>query len=630
MKKVVDQTVSVSLGIAVLVLALAIMPSVVNAYEPGMHPYIAEEAKMMYESEVGEFPALDRDFNLVKEGSMHEDEVDHIWGHEGLYVTCSHFWDPDIANLSENNDFAGTPVGNAYMKANELLDGAFEFHTAQDYVNWWEYFGHITHLIGDMTVPAHTHIDSHDFESFEKCWILNNDKFREFTHTDAEIAGGLVDIPEGRIQFILAHEAQGGGYGLGYDPRMYAKLYYLMYTTAQVGDWFPSDDGSGDNDDRHTWMDYSNFPGTPRTADDLDNNWWYQSDEMTYYCDNSDGDFTRIAQTSFVHSIRGVASLYLAFRDAFDGICPTTTAALTYSQPPPYSDWTNGPVTITLSAQDDISTRHISQVYETYWGKFELLYTEPIFVSEEGIHEIKYFSMDWFGNKEPKNTATVKIDMTPPEITFPDLNPNYLTSDNFIATWVATDALSGVHGEYALLDGQMVTKEQVIDLSQLAGKHRLEVYAEDEAGNLQYAFYDFEVWIDADGWCFSVLINNKTRGNAMSCVVEFPAPYDVGLIDLTTSTLAVKGTLNLTQSDPIIGETAELPTQLLTGVGYHDWDLIPDRMLQFAKNQFVVALAGQTGNIESIISGGLLPNEPSEQPRFIANVTVPVFKSTKK
>jgi hypothetical protein len=130
-----------------------------------------------------------------------------------------------------------------------------------------------------------------------------------------------------------------------------------------------------------------------------------------------------------------------------------------------------------------------------------------------------------------------------------------------------------------------------------------------------------------DGWCFSVLINNKTKGSAMFCVVEFPAPYDVGLIDLTTSTLAVKGTLDLTQSDPIIGETAELQTQLLTGVGDHDLDGIPDRMLQFTKDQFVAALAGQTGNIMSIISGNLLQDE---QPRFIANVTVPVFKSTKK
>ena len=51
------------------------------------------------------------------------------------------------------------------------------------------------------------------------------------------------------------------------------------------------------------------------------------SDEMTYYCSNSDGDFTNIANTAFVHSIRGVASLYLAFRDAFDGICPTTTVS---------------------------------------------------------------------------------------------------------------------------------------------------------------------------------------------------------------------------------------------------------------------------------------------------------------
>lgn len=624
MKTVVGQILTVLLLIASFVIVPAVVPSVTYAYEPGVHDYIAREAKKLYEFKVGPFPELDLHFEFVADGARHEDYIDHIWGHSGDYVTCTHFWDPDSWNLSKNNSFMGTPCGNAYMKANELLDRSYSAFYSQQHYEWWEYFGHITHLIGDMTVPAHTHIDVHVFDSYEKCWILHDYKYTKFTATEA---GGLIEIPDDRIQYIFDHDAQGGGYGLAYDPWMYAKLYYLMYTAAQTADWFPSDDYDGNSDDRHGWMDYSTFPAKPRTKADLDGNWWYDAGEMTYYCSNHDGDFTRIAETCFVHAIRAVASLYLAFRDSFDGMSPVTTDSLQYTNPPPYTDWTNDSVTITLSAQDNTSTRHVSGVYETYWGKFFLPYVDPIFVSDEGIHDIQYYSMDWFGNEEPIQTVTVKIDRTPPVITFPDLKPNYRTSEPFIATWVATDELSGVFGEYALLDGQVVTKGQVIDLSLLAGSHRLEVYAEDEAGNLQYAFYDFEVWIHADGWCYSVLVNDKTKGRTLSCVVEFPIPYDIGLVDLSSSALAVKGTLDLMQGDPIVGETAVLPAMRFTGVGDHDLDGIPDRMLQFRKDHFVTALGGQTGDIPSIISGGLLPGG---QPRFIAEVIVPVFKSSKK
>ena len=113
----------------------------------------------------------------------------------------------------------------------------------------------------------------------------------------------------------------------------------------------------------------------------------------------------------------------------------------------------------------------------------------------------------------------------------------------------------------------------------------------------------------------------------MSCVVEFPAPYNVRLIALKTSTLAVKGTLDLTKSDPVVGQTAVLQGQLLGGVGDNDRNGIRDRKIQFRKDYFVKALGGQVGNIPSVVSGGLLPNG---QPRFIAPVTVPVFKSSKK
>ena len=95
---------------------------------------------------------------------------------------------------------------------------------------------------------------------------------------------------------------------------------------------------------------------------------------------------------------------------------------------------------------------------------------------------------------------------------------------------------------------------------------------------------------------------------------------------MTTCTVAVKGTLDLTQSDPVVGATAVLPAESMTGVGDSDGDHIRDRMLRFNKDQFVAALGGQVGDMSAVVSGGLLPNG---MPRFLGVMTVPVFSPPK-
>jgi hypothetical protein len=231
-------------------------------------------------------------------------------------------------------------------------------------------------------------------------------------------------------------------------------------------------------------------------------------------------------------------------------------------------------------------------------------------------------SVDMCGNVEDDHDILIWVDCTPPEVTFPDLRPNYLTSETFTATWVASDATSGIASVEAYFDGVPVTDGQVFDLSLMAGVHTLRVVATDNATNVTDVTYTFEVWIGADSWAMPINLNDKTKGKGMVVVVEFPMPYDVGLIDLTTCTLSVKGTLDLTESDPIVGETAVLHGDLLTGVGDHDEDGIPDRMIRFNKEQFAAALGGQTGDVPAVVSGGLLPNG---SPRFLAPLTVPVF-----
>ena len=190
-------------------------------------------------------------------------------------------------------------------------------------------------------------------------------------------------------------------------------------------------------------------------------------------------------------------------------------------------------------------------------------------IAEDGKHTVNCLSTDMIGNVDTKDIQ-VWFDGTPPEVAFPDLRPNYLTSENFVATWVASDATSGLKSVTAYLDGNLVTKGQVFNLSLMAGLHTLRVIAYDNADNVRDVSYNFEVWIIAKGWSFSVIVNDKTEGNAMSCVVEFPAPYNVGLVSLQTSTLAVKGTLDLTKSNPVVGQTAVLQAQLLGGVGDND------------------------------------------------------------
>ena len=167
-----------------------------------------------------------------------------------------------------------------------------------------------------------------------------------------------------------------------------------------------------------------------------------------------------------------------------------------------------------------------------------------------------------------------------------------------------------------------MTKGQVIDLAEMAGEHWLRVIAYDVAGNYADVFYYFEVFIDADAWAKPVLIGDKTKGKGMFCAVEFPAPYDVSLIDMNTCTLVVGGTLDLTASDPVVGGSDELQAERMTGVGDADGDHVRDRMLRFDKAQFVAALAGQVGDIQSVVRGGLLPDG---MPRFLGVVTVPVF-----
>jgi hypothetical protein len=230
-----------------------------------------------------------------------------------------------------------------------------------------------------------------------------------------------------------------------------------------------------------------------------------------------------------------------------------------------------------------------------------------------------------FGNVE-RNDIEIALDLTPPEVSFPDMRPNYLTSQDLLASWEATDALSGVDSTVAYLDGVLVGNGELVDLALEAGRHTLEVYAYDVAGNMAYATYEFEVWIDATASSKPIKLNDKTSGGGMYVDVQFPAPYDVGALDPATQRLSVLGHVDLLLTPPVGGATAVLPGTNLSGVGDHNGDDIADRGIRFDKAAFATALGGQTGDIGSVVWGSL---NTEGSPRYIATVMTTVFKAPK-
>ncbi len=110
----------------------------------------------------------------------------------------------------------------------------------------WEVIGRITHLLGDMGVPAHAHNDIHPpfWWNNEPADIFEEEMARAYTgwdHTDAAEQGHYLD----------ALQAAGGS--------VERAAHFLLYTTNQVADRFPSNDVNGDGLYETVWdgVDYS-------------------------------------------------------------------------------------------------------------------------------------------------------------------------------------------------------------------------------------------------------------------------------------------------------------------------------------------------------------------------------------
>lgn len=159
-------------------------------------------------------------------------------GHKGIYINGNALanesvcvpLDRDGLFISYNSLFDFYNTGTYYVEGFQLF--GFNFWTTcgpftlskdkRDFIVW-EILGRVTHLLGDMGVPAHVHNDEHPIWDGYEDGYMDNVMASNYDEYLAYQQGGLIDV----------HSK--------YDP-----LRYLFYTTNQVTDFFASDDETGD------------------------------------------------------------------------------------------------------------------------------------------------------------------------------------------------------------------------------------------------------------------------------------------------------------------------------------------------------------------------------------------------
>jgi outer membrane protein assembly factor BamB len=168
-----------------------------------------------------------------------------------------------------------------------------------------------------------------------------------------------------------------------------------------------------------------------------------------------------------------------------DTIIPFTTHTLSGSVG--NNDWYTNNVTVAL-----ISTDTGSGVNHTFYklddGDWSP-YTTSFIVSTDGVHTLKYYSVDFAGNTESvKGPFSFKIDTIKPVTThvFTGMigNNSWYISDVTI-TLTATDTSSGINNTYYQVDNNSWNTFSTPFIVSDDGSHNLKYYSVDNAGNTE-------------------------------------------------------------------------------------------------------------------------------------------------
>jgi len=202
---------------------------------------------------VGDPVNLSTGNSTICEGAVDEDEDREPWLHPSYGWTAflhwgSHFWDPAGGHDGGRLDAVSCigldswsvnlpPPQNAYQRARELFDDAVLDYQAGRIQTAYYKLGLVSHLIVDVSTPAHVHLDPHlpsfcpgdcDRDSYENYMSQYEGRLTAFEH----------DFPNPSAP-VNPNVLWNGGYPAGGD--LY-KLFYHLATRAATHD---SDDVYG-------------------------------------------------------------------------------------------------------------------------------------------------------------------------------------------------------------------------------------------------------------------------------------------------------------------------------------------------------------------------------------------------
>ncbi len=153
-------------------------------------------------------------------------------------------------------------------------------------------------------------------------------------------------------------------------------------------------------------------------------------------------------------------------------------------------NWYRSPVTVTFNVIDNLTGLGIIEYKidgATDWTQREY-YHPPVIITGEGTHTITYRAIDKLSNTETAKSATVNIDLTPPNPVTYTLDGLYILNGWYgspvtLNLSAGQDTLSGLDHYEINLNGRGWLPVSTTTVISDTGNHTLELRAIDRAGN---------------------------------------------------------------------------------------------------------------------------------------------------
>lgn len=225
-----------------------------------------------------------------------------------------HLWDPDVPNFVDVGDYNNGVYGFKSNYQNAL--GIWKTKVIPLYLKGeinesYYWLGRVTHLLEDLTVPAHSHNDDHNSIVFKS----NADTFEEyakkvFTNYSGKDYSGNFYRYEDLPNMTAANWSE-----VDAKDKNQIELFRLFWFTSQRAQYFASDDKQ-----RNDY--YVNLSGVQKTF----NPSLWSGENVNLTANTSDQITTHlndISNAEIPHAMRAVAGLYRLFWDAVQIDWPT-------------------------------------------------------------------------------------------------------------------------------------------------------------------------------------------------------------------------------------------------------------------------------------------------------------------